>query len=174
MDKNKLLRFTATPLTIFGSFVVLISGVFMFFKIKNHTLEEIHSQVGILFVIAVVLHIILNWRPFANYFKKGQSYFLILPILALVANVLISEGGGKKPGVSPGMIFNKIENSSVLTVSQLFKTEPVKVLEKMKDSGLHVDSADQTLKEIAESNHKNPKEILGIFVESGTDTNPNK
>jgi len=159
---NKLLRIVATPLTIFGSFVVLISGLIMFFAFKNHLLEELHGQIGILLTVGVILHVVVNWRPFVNYFKKSQSYFVIIPIVIIALNLAFSNES--KPGVNPKVIFSKLENSSLSTVALVFKVEPQLVIEKLKSTGINVDSPEQMLKEIATKNHKNPKDVLDLFA----------
>lgn len=162
MNITKWLRIIATPLTIFGSLIVLISGLVMYFIFKNKMLEELHAQIGVLFTIGVILHVFINWRTFTNYFKKAQSYLVIIPIIVIALNlVFFSES---KSGLSPGLVFGKLENSSLATVSLVFKVDPDLISDKLKSSGLSVGNNEQSIKEIAEINQKNPKEILAVFT----------
>ena len=57
-----------TPLTI-GSFMVAsITGVLMFFEIAPGGIRATHEWMSLLFVLAGLLHIYTNKRPFARYF----------------------------------------------------------------------------------------------------------
>ena len=163
MINYKWLKSVGTPVTIFGSLIVLGSGLFMFFVFKNHLIEEVHGQIGLVFTLGVILHTFANWKPLVQYLKKLQSYLVIIP-MALIIAFLIFNNDPKKPNLSPGIIFSKIESSSVSTVSLLFKVDPRFVREKFNQLGVKVENDNQTIEEIAKMNHKNPKEIIGIFL----------
>ena len=55
-------------------------------------------------------------------------------------------------------------NSKISIVAEVFKQETESVLVKMKNNGLAIDSATQTLSEIAEKNQKKPQDLLIFFV----------
>lgn len=163
MLNYKWLKSVGTPVTIFGSLIVMGSGLFMFYAFKNHLIEEVHGQIGIVFTLGVILHVLANWRPLVQYLKKIQSYLAIIP-MALIIAFLVINNDQKKLNLSPGIIFSKMEASSVSTLSLLFKIDQSSVKIKFEKFGIKVDNDNQTIAEIAKLNNRNPKEVIGLFL----------
>lgn len=163
MLKYKWLKSVGTPVTIFGSLIVLGSGLFMFFAFKNHLIEEVHGQIGLVFTFGVILHVLANWRPFLQYLKKIQSYLVIVP-MAVIFAILVFSNDQKKSNLSPGMIFSKMEASNVSTLSLLFKIDSNAVKIRFEKLGIVVDNDSQTIAEIAKLNGRNSKEVIGLFL----------
>lgn len=166
MMNYKWLKNVGTPVTIFGSVIVLGSGLFMFFVFKNHLIEEVHGQIGLVFSFGVILHVLANWRPLVQYLKKIQSYLTVVPMV-LIITFLVFNSDQTKPNISPGLIFSKIEASNVSTLSLLFKIDPSFVKVEFEKLGIKVNNDNQTIEEIAKLNRRNPKEIIGVFLNSG-------
>jgi len=47
-----------------------ITGLLMLFHIKAPGLYPIHNWGGIIFIVAGILHLIINWKMFLSYFNK--------------------------------------------------------------------------------------------------------
>lgn len=69
-------------LTVFAA--VAVTGVLLFFHIKNGPIVVIHEWLGMAFVIAGVLHIVLNFRQFLSYCKLARAWIGIVLALVLV------------------------------------------------------------------------------------------
>lgn len=77
-----------------------VTGIFMLFHIKFWGLYPIHEWGGVAFIIAGVLHVILNWKLLTSYFNKnshktnailGTAFGVIL--LIVIALIVPSKSG---------------------------------------------------------------------------------
>ena len=66
-------RTWSTPLIIGCSLVVASSGVMMFYHLGEDLVKTMHEWMGLLFVGAIVLHLLNHWAPFSRYFKSKQA-----------------------------------------------------------------------------------------------------
>ncbi len=158
---NNLRKYFTTA-TAFSFF--LVGGTGLYFKIfsKNHTLEEIHTWVGIMMVIAALVHLYQNLKSMTNHLKQIGVYLTLIPILIIIG--IFTLGGEKEDrGINPRMAMEKLVQSKVVTVSEVFKKQPQDVLLAMKNDGIESTSADQTLEEIAQNNHVAPPKVLSYF-----------
>lgn len=81
-------------MTVFAS--VAITGVLLFFHVKNGPIVVVHEWLGMVFVIAGLLHIILNLRQFVAYLKLPRAWIGIA--LALICIGVFAVGGLTHPG----------------------------------------------------------------------------
>lgn len=56
----------------------------MLFHVRLPGFHVLHQWLGLVFVIAVVLHLIMNWRMFVNYLSNKKA------AIGLIAAVLLS------------------------------------------------------------------------------------
>lgn len=92
------LRKYATPLTI-GSFVLMsVTGMLMFFHLNSTFNKVAHEYLGLVMIAAVALHVILNWRAFALYFKRPLAVGIMGAfVLALGLSFIPSSQQGGRP-----------------------------------------------------------------------------
>jgi membrane-bound ClpP family serine protease len=45
------------------------TGLLMLLHVRKEWVEELHEATGVLFLLAGVTHLILNWKTLARYFK---------------------------------------------------------------------------------------------------------
>lgn len=75
------------------SFVLVgISGVLMLFHVRIGAMTVLHEWIGLLFVLAGVLHLILNWKIFAKYCKQRSVIITIISVAILGAALMLSGG----------------------------------------------------------------------------------
>ncbi|MDB1124274.1 DUF4405 domain-containing protein [Vibrio algarum] len=78
---------------------VSVTGVCLLFHIDFYGIRPIHDWGGLAFVIAGVLHSIVNWRKFTSYFTRSierqKAIWGAGVATALVAVLLVSMGSGK-------------------------------------------------------------------------------
>jgi len=135
-----------TPLTI-GSFIVAsITGVLMFFEIAPGGMRATHEWMSLLFVLAGVLHIYTNKRPFARYFTDRT----LLIIAASVA------AGGILYAVSFNDIYLAEASFQILTRTDIKQLSPLldirhdDLLAKLNALGIPAAPAGQSLHDIAQ------------------------
>lgn len=51
---------------------VSLSGILLLFHHKIPAVHEIHQWGGLIFLTVGIVHLILNWRTFATYFKDSR------------------------------------------------------------------------------------------------------
>lgn len=160
---KNLLRLTkwAGPLTI-GSFgVVAVTGILMFFKLNSGLMKLAHEWMSLLFVVGVVAHVAVNWRPFLGYFRRPVGITIIAVLLGLGALSLFP-GGSDSHRRPPFMETSRaLEQSSLSLVARVAKHSPESLMEELKAKGIRVRNGEQTIGEIASENSVRGMDILG-------------
>jgi hypothetical protein len=77
------LRSWATPLTIGSTVIVTATGLLLFFHTAPGLTRPAHEWIGWIMAVAVVAHVILNFRAFKGYFRRPIA-LAILGASALV------------------------------------------------------------------------------------------
>ncbi|NTW69998.1 MAG: DUF4405 domain-containing protein [Chlorobiaceae bacterium] len=157
----------ATPLASGAFTISAVTGLLLFFEIEIGMVEDVHKWLSWLLVGGVLLHVISNWKPFTAYFSKKPALALIsTALLVTIASMLPlfgekEEGENEKAGeIATGAL----ETSSLSTVALVIKTTPELLVEKLGKSGIIVKDPALTIKEIAQNNGKNEKELLGSLL----------
>ena len=146
----------ATPL-ISGLFIVsLVSGVALFFHFGSSYFHGMHEWLSLVLILPFVLHLWKNWRPFKTYFKRGPMAVSLIASLAaamvFVVPVLTSDDGA---GGSPQrVVFDVMQNGSVANLAPLFGHDAESMKTALAGKGLVVESADRTVREVAEASGK--------------------
>jgi len=161
------LRSWATPITI-GSFIIsALSGVILFFHWNIGLMKPAHEYLSWFLVLGVAMHIVINWRPMLNYFKKPIpltviSVFVILTALSFftLGNV---NGVGKhnKMGVKTTEL---LKSAPITMIAQLSEVSPDKLTQRLEAAGIAVLSTDQTIMNIAKSNNLNTQQVLSVLI----------
>ena len=106
------LRKWATPLTI-GSFAIMgVTGVLMFFHLESGLNKPLHEWAGWIMVIAVIAHVVLNYRAFMIYLKRPVALGITLSAVALLCLSFIpsnTAGGSPVPLVMGALAKAPIE-----------------------------------------------------------------
>ncbi len=162
-----------------------------FMGITKENWEAIHVIFSFSFVILSIFHLFtVNWKAFWSYItkkkKKGLNkkrefyistiliigffvgtYFSIPPfssIMNLSETIKESwEDVNQQPPVSHAELLNLIELSKVVESLSLEQ-----IIKQLENSEIKIDSVEQSLEEIAESNSTTPAALYGILKISGT------
>lgn len=98
------LRKFATPLTI-GTFLVTgVTGTLWYFHIITDLGRWLHEVVGLAMMVAVALHLILNWRAFSCYFKRPIALVIMVVFAGMLGWGYLApqpeRTGGGRPGLA--------------------------------------------------------------------------
>ena len=85
-----------SPFVAFAFLVVSVTGVLLFFHIKNGALVTLHEWFGWGFLAVGCIHLTLNLRAFASYLKTRGG--LLALALAVVLTVVIAALGSTRKG----------------------------------------------------------------------------
>lgn len=145
---------------------------------------NLHINLGVLFLVAICLHIYYNWKPIVNYLKNKVkkitvftpdfnaalvvtlvclvgTYFMIPPF-STVLNIgeSIKDAGALKYGEPP---FGHAELAPLDSLIKKTGLELEPSLEKLKLAGVRFDSPKQIMLDIAKNNKMTPKAIFSII-----------
>jgi hypothetical protein len=163
MKDTLRLKVWAGPLTI-GSFAVMAgTGVLMFFHLSGGALKLAHEWLGWLMVIGGIAHLAVNWRPLVAYFRKPVSVTIIAVVcmLGLVSRAPLGGFERRPPFFN---VAKALEQSSLSTVAQVAKRSPQATIDELTAKGFQVQSADQTIAEIAAENDRSSMEALACAL----------
>jgi hypothetical protein len=103
MKKNIIDRTWLSPFVTLAFGVIAVTGVLLFFHIKNGILMTLHEWFGWGFVVAGVVHLFLNWRPLLSYVKRPSAIIALMVGVMLIAGLTAigankqNRGGGGRP-----------------------------------------------------------------------------
>ncbi|MBU0960999.1 MAG: DUF4405 domain-containing protein [Proteobacteria bacterium] len=63
--------------------IVVLTGILMLFHIKNGYLKSLHEWIGLLFGVAGIVHLLLNWPVFVSYLKRRGAVLSVMSVLLL-------------------------------------------------------------------------------------------
>lgn len=139
-----------------------------------------HIIIGLLFLIAIFLHIYLNWKPIVSYLKNKAkqlklftkdfnialmitilftigAYFATPPLNWVVEfGASLKDAAAVKYGEPP---YGHAELSSVKTFIVKAELDPAQSLENLKKSGIRFESDTQKIYEIARINRISPQQV---------------
>ncbi len=144
----------------------------------------LHTNLGLLFLIAGIVHTVLNWTPIVAYLKNKAKKFRLFTVdfnislvITLVITVMtlfnlppinaiqtfnesIKDTAAEKYGNPP---YGHAENSSIETFCRRTRTDLETAMENLATAKLESISAEATLSEIAEANHLSPQQVYDII-----------
>jgi hypothetical protein len=177
-----LLSFTILMLTSIILYIVPQGRVaywsnWQLWGLSKNQWGNIHVNIGILFLIAISLHIYYNWKPILSYLKnpvrqlkiftKDFNIALILTLFVALGTYLeippviwfidvssaIKDSAAIKYGEPP---YGHAELSSLQSFCSKMQLDSVKSMTFLKTKGIIVNSEKQTIAEIASFNKKTP------------------
>lgn len=159
MTKNQQ-RDVATSLTILVFIIVGTTGTLMFFHLFDAYTKQMHEYLGLVFVVAALLHVLVHIKSTKQYFTKKVflGFFVILLGVVIAFTSSVKEGG-----VHPKKLaFDKLFGSSIEKSFVLFTPSVDEAKFKLESAGLKLDDA-ATISQIAKLNKTSPFEIISII-----------
>lgn len=190
-------------LTAIVSFMVLVlTGIVLFIQphgrvaywvdwrlwgLSKDQWDSTHIHAGILFLLAVVLHIYNNWRSIVSYLKNKVGQFRVFNLhfnIALLITCLVVCGTitGIPPFCWVMELNESIKESAVKTYGKPpyghAELSPLKTLvfrmgfdldrsiQGLKTAGINFESVNQKIVDIARSNGKMPKQVFDAMIQA--------
>ena len=160
----KNLRTLGTGATIATFAVMAVSGGALFFGLRGGNLKLIHEYVGAAMIIACVLHIIVNFKAFTNYFKGLKGILITAFSVILIALCFVSFGGNAGKAPAPKMAYNAILNMNLATAKTAFKTDEAKFNEFLQNANLQNADQNMSIKNFAQANNINTGELFQAIL----------
>lgn len=163
----EFLRKYATPLSLVTGLAVSITGLMLLFGIRGE-MGEIHEWIGVAFVLAILMHIVRNWKPLGFMFKsKGSAAVAVIGGLALAALIVThiptggSEGGH---GGGPWMVVNRVADAPISVSAPALGMTADQAVIKLKAAGVPVDGPTDSLAHLAHDHGQPLPRLFGILT----------
>jgi len=156
---------------------------------------DLHTNIGVLFLLSIFLHAYNNFKPIVNYLKNNSkrlvvftgefnialilllafcmgTYFKIPPLSwVLDAGESIKDSAIEKYGEPP---YGHAELSSLRLFAKRTGLDLTQSLERLKKAGVKFESESQTILEVASANGLTPKELYHVMMpkQEGSSQNP--
>ncbi|BBO90594.1 DUF4405 domain-containing protein [Desulfosarcina ovata] len=145
---------------------------------------EIHINVGLLFLLALILHIYYNWKPLMAYLKDKRrqmkiftpafnvalaicavtvagTLFMVPPFSwVLNLNGAFKDAGAEKYGEPP---YGHAELSTIQSFAKKVELDPQTALQRLQAAGYQVTDGSETLLELATRNQTTPKALYAAM-----------
>ncbi|MBN2377148.1 MAG: DUF1080 domain-containing protein [Sedimentisphaerales bacterium] len=189
-----------TSLTAFLSFIILLITSIVLYIVPHGRVAywsdwhlwglsktewgNLHINIGVLFLLAIFLHMYYNWKPIANYLKNKSkrlviftrefnvalilllvfslgTYFEIPPLSwVLDAGESIKEAGIERYGEPP---YGHAELSSLKLFAKRTELDLAESLARLQKAGVKYENESQSILEVAEANGMTPKELYEVM-----------
>ena len=147
-----------------------------------------HIIIGVLFLIAILMHIYYNWKPIVSYFKnktrelklftKEVNIALVVTIVCVVGSYFtvppfswvldlsesIKDSAGVKYGEPP---YGHAELSTLKTLARRSDYDLNQSMENLKKAGIQFENENQTLLAIAKLNKLSPQQVYLAMKPAG-------
>lgn len=161
----KIRQKLVTPSTISFFVIVSLSGVLMFFNIKDAIMVRIHEYLGLAFVIIAIFHVLANLKQFNGYFTKKSTLVVMLSIIfiTLVCYIFIPKDI-VKPSIHRVML-NKTTEKSVKLNLEILDINDNEFMNFVTKNNLKFDSYDESFESFAKQNDKNSRQMLQSILD---------
>lgn len=151
----------ATSFTTLLFLVIGISGVMMFFHFNDNLVKNLHEILGLVFVLAVLFHIVFNWASMKNYFSK-KIFMSIAVVIVLISGVFMSQSSNQTS--DPKMLIIKSTiNAPIKNSLAILNIKYQDAIQKLKDQNFK-EIEGKSIGAIAKANNTSPFKIIGILT----------
>jgi len=158
---KKEIREIATSFTTLTFVVIAISGVMMFFHFNDMLVKDLHEILGLVFVIAAFLHVIVNWKSMKNYFSK-KIFIGATIITTIVSGLFIYQGSNNTD--NPKMVMmQKVLNAPLIDSFKLLNGNYENAIKKLASQNINIVD-NKTIKTLAKANKISPFKIVKIIT----------
>ena len=159
---KKTLLGIATPLSIAIFGFVGLSGFIMFCDIGKNTLMDMHGWLGVMFIVATVLHVWRNWAGFSALLTQGRTLGFLAGF-CLIAVGLLVKPQDEEDAAMAGLI-DHAEQTTLNNLALIYGVTGDEMVQRLRAGGVTVGSADLTLKQIELSQKQELPALLAIIA----------
>lgn len=142
-------------------FVVLaITGIFMLFHLFDGYTEVAHELIGIGFVVAAILHIILNWNGLKIHFLRQVFIPAAIAVAVLVIFFVYLE---RKQLPLDIIIVNKTFKAPLKESCKILDIDYSTAIKKLEQKGYKINEL-KTLEDIWKKNDTDPQEVIELLM----------
>jgi hypothetical protein len=156
----------ATPIAI-GSFLIsAVTGLLIFFDIEIGAVEPVHRWLSWLFISGIIMHTLSNQKLFASYFSRKPALAVLGLAVIVTAASMLPVFGEKEEGDKQGAraAVRALESAPLATVALVVKSSPEELVARLGSQGIKVADPSRSIAEIARSNGREGRAVLGAVL----------
>lgn len=157
----KLDRKYVTPFISLLFVVLAITGIFMLFHLFDGYTEVAHELIGIGFVLAAILHIILNWKGLKVHFMKRVFMPATIAVTALTSTFVYLE---RKQLPLDIVIVDKTFKAPLKESCKILNIDYLIAIKKLEEKGYKISDI-KTLEDIWKKNETDPQEVIELLMD---------
>jgi hypothetical protein len=164
---DSFLRNYATPLSFVAFLAAGLTGLMLFLGIGSRELGDLHEWLGLIFVAAMVLHLIRNWRGVLAMLSSVRARAIVTG-LGVVAAVLIAvqgfggDGGGH--GGGPHRVMSRLASAPIAKMAPALGLTSDQAIARLKSGGVTVAGPEQSLADIAGKQNVELPRLLNLVL----------
>ncbi len=162
---RKFLR-AATPIVAAVFLVSATTGVLLFFHLGERLIKELHEWMGVVFVVAALLHIVRNGRALLAHGRKPALWIAGVLALAAAAVFIVPELGAPAGGGNDGIrkLIGVVQRTPIVELAPLLATSPAELVARLEAAGLKVAGTSASIAEVATASDRPPREVLELAL----------
>ena len=151
------IRGFSTPLIIGTGIFVATTGVFMFLTTTD-LVRFAHEIIGVGFAVAIILHILSNWRPFKRYFAQRSVVIIVLAWLMGIG--LLTTSALQQGEDAEEVVFERIEQTPIQLLAPVVGMEVSELVDQLSADGFVIETPEMSIEQLAETHTTDTEEIL--------------
>ena len=159
--KKGTIRDIATSFTTTIFLVIGISGIMMFFHFFDSSVKQLHEILGLAFVVAAVLHVVMNWKSMKNYFSK-KIFISAVVVVTAMSGIFISVNSNKAENPKK-LLMQKVLDASIIDSFKLLNGNYLEATKKLESQNIRIFD-NNSINAIAKANETSPFKIISIIV----------
>lgn len=157
----KLDRKYITPFISLLFVVLAITGIFMLFHLFDGYTEVAHELIGIGFVVAAILHIVLNWNGLKIHFMRQVFIPAAIAVVVLVMFFVYLE---RKQLPLDIVIVDKTFKAPLKESCKILNVDYSIAIKKLEKKGYKMSDI-KTLEDIWKKNDTDPQEVIELLMD---------
>jgi amino acid transporter len=157
----KLHRKYITPFISLLFAVLAITGIFMLFHFCDGYTEVAHELIGVGFVVAAILHSILNWNGLKIHFIKQVFMPAAIAVAVLTLFFIYLE---RKQLPLDSVIVEKTFKAPLKESCKILNIDYSIAIQKLEKKGYKISDI-RTLEDIWKKNDTDPQEVIELLME---------
>jgi hypothetical protein len=173
---DSFLRKYATPLSLVAFLAVAVTGVMLFFDMRSRQLFEVHEWIGIIFVVALLLHLVRNWRGLLAMMSSTRNKAIVgglgaVALLFIIGSAPFGYAGGYGGGHGHGhqfhasrQVVHRLADAPIAKLAPALGITSDEAIARLQKGGVVAEGPNQSLADIADKQDTELPRLLGLVM----------
>ena len=168
---DSFLRNYATPLSFVAFLAAGVTGLMLFLGIRTAGLGDLHEWIGVIFLVAMILHFARNWRGVLVMLSPARAKTIVAGLGAVVIALVAFQGlsgdsGGHGRGHGGGMhqVMSRLASAPIGKLAPALGVTSDQAIARLKSGGVTVAGPEQSLADIAGKQNVELPRLLNLVL----------